>query len=464
MIDIVRYPWDAIYTTNYDNAIQLALEKSDKKPFTVNNIEYDDNEISTLNSRLTPVFHLHGCLEKFDVRNLKSSLVLTTQDYHSVAQKYTKLFAHLKQDFNRSDAFVFVGYKLNDFHLQQVFYSPAETKNKTFFINRQKDSSDEELKIELEDFGQNICVGRESFSRTIIAILNSTENQSVPNFPCFKQYERLSYDSEVPEVYKIREFLHFGAYDRKLLIRDVDLQKSDYHALRSETPVMISKLKEGRRIVLITGEFCSGKTIITEEICAILSKDRKVFHVKQYYSSIVSEVREAIRYYKNPVFVFENCFILITEALKEVCDLIKNSEASILMTARTAAVEAEFDAIRELRSYKENFQEHHVTKLHTADTDKLIHLIEQIGLSIGRAGSPIEFKRRYLNDRNEGSLASILIDVVGSANAIEHCENIFRLLFDQLDHIARIALTATLYIIHTGHEAFVEENFRNIFD
>ncbi|MCX8500670.1 MAG: SIR2 family protein [Alphaproteobacteria bacterium] len=135
MIDIVRFPWNAIYTTNYDNAIELALQKADKHPFPVNNIAYDETVITSLKNNQTPVIYLHGSLSKFDEKNLESSLVITTGNYHSVASKHQKLFAHLKQDFNRSDAFVFVGYKLNDFHLQEVFYSPAETKNKTFFIN-----------------------------------------------------------------------------------------------------------------------------------------------------------------------------------------------------------------------------------------------------------------------------------------------------------------------------------------
>ena len=39
MVDILRFPWEKIYTTNYDNGIEVALQNAGKKAIPLNNLE-----------------------------------------------------------------------------------------------------------------------------------------------------------------------------------------------------------------------------------------------------------------------------------------------------------------------------------------------------------------------------------------------------------------------------------------
>ena len=58
VVDIVEYPWAAIYTTNYDNGLELALQSAGRKFAPLNNL---DDPKATASG--TPVVHLHGFAE-----------------------------------------------------------------------------------------------------------------------------------------------------------------------------------------------------------------------------------------------------------------------------------------------------------------------------------------------------------------------------------------------------------------
>ena len=115
MIDIVRFQWDRIYTTNYDNAIERALTQANRPFKSFNNLEHRDG----LPSKRTEIIHLHGCAEKWNNTNFTRSCILSGDSYFNLdgIKHWLEEFRH---DIERASIVLFVGFSTHDFHLNEV--------------------------------------------------------------------------------------------------------------------------------------------------------------------------------------------------------------------------------------------------------------------------------------------------------------------------------------------------------
>ena len=77
MVDVMSYPWSRIYTTNYDDAIELALRRARRSPRSINNLDNPDD----LAAGGTDVVHLHGAAGVWNIHNFKKSCILTAESY-----------------------------------------------------------------------------------------------------------------------------------------------------------------------------------------------------------------------------------------------------------------------------------------------------------------------------------------------------------------------------------------------
>jgi SIR2-like domain len=111
IVDIVGYPWAAIYTTNYDNGLELALQSAGRKFAPLNNLD-DPNAINSG----TPIIHLHGFAEAWTDATFEQSCVLDTDSYRHLSG-VSNWLGRLRFDIERAEIVVFIGFSAADFHL-----------------------------------------------------------------------------------------------------------------------------------------------------------------------------------------------------------------------------------------------------------------------------------------------------------------------------------------------------------
>lgn len=133
--DLLRYPWQSIYTTNYGNALELAAQAAIKPVEPLNNT--DDPNTST--PRL-PIIHLHGYVQKWDVRNFRESCVLGAESYSKLTD-VKKWLDRLRRDIDQAQIVIFVGFNAGDFHLNQAINDLTGLREKAF-----SSSIDQQLK------------------------------------------------------------------------------------------------------------------------------------------------------------------------------------------------------------------------------------------------------------------------------------------------------------------------------
>lgn len=101
--------WRAIYTTNYDFAIQRSFELASNPPRTPVTISLSSEMVDFNPLVEVPVYHLHGTL----FGPSKPAIVITEDDYIRFRNKRRMLFEKLKQDFATS-SILYVGYSNRD--------------------------------------------------------------------------------------------------------------------------------------------------------------------------------------------------------------------------------------------------------------------------------------------------------------------------------------------------------------
>ena len=127
LIDIATFSWDRIYTTNYDNSIELAFSHSGHAFKTFNSTEHEDS----IPGKGVEIIHLHGYVEKWTVENFRKSCILWTDSYYEIEQ-ISHWLDRLRTDFERASLVLFIGFSFQDFHIGQVLYNISSMKSKIF--------------------------------------------------------------------------------------------------------------------------------------------------------------------------------------------------------------------------------------------------------------------------------------------------------------------------------------------
>jgi tetratricopeptide (TPR) repeat protein len=112
---LTSFHWRAIFTTNYDHAIERAYELNSNPPQTPISISITSQLEATDPRTQVPIFHLHGSL--FDAPD--SHVVITQTDYARYQAKRQMLWSRLKQEFATS-VFLYLGYSSRDWNWQLV--------------------------------------------------------------------------------------------------------------------------------------------------------------------------------------------------------------------------------------------------------------------------------------------------------------------------------------------------------
>lgn len=155
--DVLCMPWLRIYTTNYDDAAELAYHQGNVR---VPSFSYDDPKPKKLLDR--SIIHLHGVIRKTTKENVRDQLVLNESSY--IRQHFEK--SPWYDDFNRDlrfcSACFFIGYSLADYHITALLMQNPEIRDKTFFVTR--DANDQIFANRVAPYGKILPIGAEGFA------------------------------------------------------------------------------------------------------------------------------------------------------------------------------------------------------------------------------------------------------------------------------------------------------------
>lgn len=116
--EMAKYDWSAIFTTNYDNLIEIGYQLAPQRLKPCYPIRKTDFSVNLTDRSKVYLFKLMGCISQ---RGQKDGYpVLTRSDYNSMLKRRTKYLSYLF-DLLKNGTVVFVGYSGRDRLVFEIF-------------------------------------------------------------------------------------------------------------------------------------------------------------------------------------------------------------------------------------------------------------------------------------------------------------------------------------------------------
>jgi SIR2-like domain len=220
-------PWQRVYTTNYDNVVELAYAKQGRH---IDSPTFADSP-SDLTANKPACLHINGSIEKLDPRSLHSSLILTNTSYLTDTFNNSRWSHLFREDIEVARAALFIGYSLFDLDIARVLYASSRTKQKCCFVV--SEAPNEETVFSLSRFGTVVPVGAKVAGRRLSEL--AATHVPAPPSRVFNSFRERSFATgAVPESTDVFNLYVKGELDLNLLPATFARAEPFYYLIRSE--------------------------------------------------------------------------------------------------------------------------------------------------------------------------------------------------------------------------------------
>ncbi len=414
--DILKYPWDRIYTTNYDNVISQSLTAHGIKNCVVNNTDTPLDTEKMYDKKTTWVVHLHGAIERWNnIRDFEGSCVLGHRSYMEIGVG-SKWLPTFRDDYAKATGVFFIGFSNNDFYFAQEIYSKMASHKRVFFINPENPEKKRSLIASQKDYGTSSSIGKKGFADIVNSVLES-EEPPPPSFSSFEYCKPAELSKKSASVKQQWDFLISGKQNNSLLHRDLLDGSHSYRAKRESTEEVIEFLKEGNSIALVRGGICSGKTTILDEcVIRLVKGENDVFRFRTSFNNLLEleEVKIIINEFPNSVIVIDDCFSELKNSIRDIVKMFNQSGHRLLLASRTFAHDSEED-LKNIISKETPFKIFDTDILNQQESEDIISCADRLAVW-GTNVKSFRQKKEILEETNRSYLASFLLHVFKSKN------------------------------------------------
>ncbi len=415
---ICQYRWKEIYTTNFDNVLELCCSQQGVKYSNYTPLKRP----SDVDYQNLPIIHINGCIVGTNFRDFLKEIKLTNTQYFSDDFSRSTWGERFRNDIVTSPCIVFAGYSLYDIDVARVLNTFEGMHNRIFFIisSNTKRSTIKKL----EKYGTVLDIGIEGLCQAISDINAETPQDNDVYFSAWEQVSIPKSAIEPPSDTDITSFLMTGVVKDDVFAADVIGRHYNISISRTVSDEIVSLIEKGRlKNAMITANTGNGKSIILDSIsCKLASKNIRVFFAKSRTSSLLKEI-PLFRNLEGPiVFIIDNYFshLEVIRALRAM----GRSDTYILTTARTSQYELQEGEIRSLFSNQiENF---HVDELDAKEITNLIDFLDKYALWGERQSHSMEQKRRFIIQDCSKELRFVILDLLESPNISQKIRDLIK--------------------------------------
>lgn len=259
--------WRRIYTTNYDDAIEVA-RKSIRLPSSLT-IEDSTERVSD-----GATIHINGFIERVSPSNISTNLVLTDTSYATNNFGKGPWSQFFSTDIRLCRSLIFVGYSLYDLDIARILIEDQSIKEKTVFII--SPNADEIEKDTLSDYGTVFAKGFD-FLAERVDLVSSTYEQKAKSevFSAIRELGIGYPKRTISTSNRIYEQLVYGAIPFDEIFSETPAFEEVYYLVkREQVSIAYEQIKNGRwRDTVITGGLASGKTFAAIHLALCYRKD-----------------------------------------------------------------------------------------------------------------------------------------------------------------------------------------------
>ena len=414
---LAAIPWKRIYTTNYDNVLELSWTKASKRltPITLSSDIYKipkDQEIC---------IHLNGFIDRLDRKTINTELKLTESSYLSASLTDSEWMVMFRNDIQLARAVFFLGYSLYDFDIKKILFDSNDLKDKCFFVIgtdpdavtlRRSKRYGTPVKKTIEGFAKDVEKSYRSFKP-------STPHE--PVLLSIREYKPESNPAPITDQNFINLLL-FGDVKRNLLLESLKTDKR-YLLRREYSEKVFSSFDSGNPICLVSSDLGNGKSLFLENInFQGVKKGFRVFNVRERNEESIHEFEKLLEFPGKILVTIDG----YQDWLDEIRSFSINSSQNkyLLLTARNALHDVLYDDLVDTtgRDYLPEIQIDYLTD---TEISWFVEGFNEYGLWGDLASDTIDQKRRYLKQDCQGQIHSILLKLLDAPNISRRLRNIY---------------------------------------
>lgn len=404
---IVAFPWKRIYTTNFDNAVEVACANR-RKTLTVLSAMAPFEKPPSGDARA--VVHINGVASGLTPRNVDAQVRLSGKSYASnefVSSKWAQL---LSTDLAYCDSAVFVGFSVGDLDIGRIIVSHL-SKMKTHFFNG--GSVSKMARAKLENFGAvHNQTGEDLCSALKKSAVGKSATPGVPGYICFEKI-RIKPDTPQPDDLARRDLLIYGRLSTELVQSSLLVPNQDGYLFERSIEVDATAALQSGNDVAVLSALGNGKSVLLRKMALKLSSAGwDVFNLRDSTGNWLKEI-EAICALKGKVVLLidgaADCMMQI-----EAIGQRRSGNLRLLLGERTRRFEARFTD-RRLESFGiKEIIEYEIDLLSDSERNDFDELLSGAGLWGRQAALTKAQRLKFLRLQCRNEISSALLHVVRS--------------------------------------------------
>lgn len=260
---VLNEDWRRIYSTNYDDAVELHRLKRKVPPNA-----YDVSEPVPNKLPHGAVVHLHGSIRLITPDNVMKSLVLGEASYVNQYVQRSRWYDQFQRDLAYATTLYIVGYSLADYHIAGLLMANPKLAERTIFI--QGPIFDEMFLRRTENYGRTMFIGTDGFAEKLAHAPRSA-TPSLDNLRSFRSLSPVRDRKAValPTATEVFDLLVYGNFDPGRLARS---QPSEEYAISRANSVREAvDVVESKKSLVVDGRIGNGKSIFLHLLAFELS-------------------------------------------------------------------------------------------------------------------------------------------------------------------------------------------------
>ena len=388
-IEILKLPWLRVYTTNYDDSIELFFQQTGRK---IQSFSYSEEK-----PRRIPhgtVVHLHGMIRNINEDNVLDQLILNETAYIRQHFESSLWYDEFIRDLKVCSACYFIGYSLKDYHISAILLQKPDLHEKTFFITEEE--YDAILANSLKRYGHIYPIGMEKFSYLCKSLPSPAPNSDPHSLRAFRYLDPFKDKRPLspPTAMEVLNLLRYGTFNYQRCMST--LPRAEYVVPRQNLAEEALEKLESARCLLVHSRIGNGKTTFLYILGhKLLEAGYQCFWCKsnhpdlQSYHPHLQRDIQTLRSFERPVIIFDSydMAIELTEALAESLP-----SAKFIVAVRTGVHSVRSHEI--LAKLPDSLQRVNLNGIRGEDISDFKALLDNIGISIGE-------QRRLVRDKND---------------------------------------------------------------
>lgn len=415
--DICSIPWRRIYTTNYDNSIELGLRANG---LTGECITLDADP-KVYYKKKNICVQINGNIASLNSDEIPESFKLSTASYLSADSFLnSNWFYSFKKDLEKSSAIVFVGYSLYDIEIQKILFESKHFKEKTFFITH-KDASKKSL-FELSEFGKVYTIGTDGFSQELIQHMPKKVEHEFW-LDAFNIYELENNIKEIEDK-DILEFLLHGKIDNHY-VNDAmtGTQYLPYLIIRKGLNQAIELLKDTNCLTILS-DFGNGKSVFLNELASILTVNGKSVFVFNDIEGNYSEDIDKLVSLNKEIYIIIDNYENSLDVIKYIT-LVNSNYIKIILSTRSSNHGNYYDDFEVIK----NSLELNIDILSHEEVISFSNILENTALWGEKAGLSTDKKVGIIEQKNKKQISHTLLNILNAPQMKSRIDNLLVNLF-----------------------------------